>query len=93
MTSVEISIPEHVLYQRTGDAMVLLDSMNGQYFELNETAASAFEALLETQDPAAACVAVTKKFEVTQIQARQDIEILMKKLAAAGLLQIADCST
>ncbi len=81
-----ISIPEHILYQRTGNAMVLLDSSKGQYFELNDTAACAFQALLDSPDLAAACNALTAEFDVSQNQAERDLKNLIEELTAAGLL-------
>ncbi|MEM6937335.1 MAG: lasso peptide biosynthesis PqqD family chaperone [Pseudomonadota bacterium] len=91
MTSSGYVLPDHVMCQRTGDAMVLLDTQKGQYFELNDTACAAFLNLLEGKTLTGAAERLVEEFDVTEAQALKDVETLLEDLLTSGLVcQAAD---
>ena len=87
MSDVRFVVPEHVLWQRTGDTMVLLDSNRGRYFELNDTACAAFLSLVECQDVTQAANRLIREFEVSERQAGNDVRALLDDLLANGLVE------
>ncbi len=89
MTEATYSLPEHVMCQRTGDAMVLLDTEKGQYYELNDTACAAFLYVLDLQDPAAAAGRLAQDFDVSEAQAHTDVAALLEDLLNSGLVRQA----
>ena len=84
--------PEHattapqVLTARLAHDAVLLDMVRKQYFQLNETAAVAWDQLQSGATVAQATAALTAAFEVTEADARDAAVALRAELAAHGLL-------
>lgn len=88
MSKQTVTIADQVLWQRTGDAMVLLDSASGNYFELNDSAQTIFSALVDSGNVDTAVTELTRQFEIDGAQARSDVQSLLEALAEAGLITL-----
>ncbi|MFF7634891.1 lasso peptide biosynthesis PqqD family chaperone [Kitasatospora sp. NPDC008050] len=66
--------------------IVLLDGRDGRYFQLNGTAAAAFQALLDGGTVEQAAERLTASFDVQLDRARQDVEQLVAKLVAVKVV-------
>jgi hypothetical protein len=71
----------------TDYGMALLDEDNGQYWNLNPTAALALRTLLDGGTMAQAVQELTEQYAVNGDTAGQDIEDLVGELHSAGLVK------
>jgi hypothetical protein len=84
--------PEHaspapqVLTARLAHDAVLLDMVRKQYFQLNESAAVAWDQLQSGATIEQATAALTAVFEVTEADARASVVALLAELVMHGLL-------
>ncbi|MEM9532094.1 MAG: PqqD family peptide modification chaperone [Pseudomonadota bacterium] len=79
----------NVMTQEAGATLVLLDTAQGQYFELNETGRIWLQALISAQSEAQALEAVCDEFEVDPATAAADCGDIKAALQEAGLLLIS----
>ena len=75
-----------VLTARLAHDAVLLDMVRKQYFQLNESAAVAWDQLQSGATVAQATAALTAAFEVTEADAEAAVLALRAELVAHGLL-------
>lgn len=75
------------VFSRTvGEEEVLLDMKSGDYFGLNPSATLIWQGLKSGRTPTEIVEDLVAQFEITHLQARQDIQELVTQLNAAGLL-------
>jgi hypothetical protein len=66
--------------------VVILDTVSGDYFLLNETASLIWEGLLSQQGPQEICQRMVQKYKVTEEKALQDLKQLIQRLGGDGFL-------
>jgi len=69
------------------DEMVLMDTINGEYYGLNATGTVLLEALLETQDSAAAVARAAELFDAPAETIAADLQVLVEELLARELVK------
>ncbi len=79
-------IPEHVLYRKLEDEMVLLNLDSGEYFGLNDTGTRIWELLAGGRSRREIAVTLAREFEVELEVAVGHVASLCAELLAAGLL-------
>jgi len=84
-----ITIKENALIQRVSDEMVILDADSGQYYTLNELAASILEQLKGGKDVAFVLAYVCEQYEVAEAEAENDIIELIDTLMGKNLVALA----
>ncbi|WKX73961.1 lasso peptide biosynthesis PqqD family chaperone [Streptomyces sp. XD-27] len=67
---------------------VLLDGASGRYWQLNATAAAAFQALLDSGTVEEAAQRLTSTYDVDAARAREDVERLLARLIDAKVVQM-----
>lgn len=82
-----VCVGSGVLVQTVGDEFVLLHTGSGQYYGLDPVGSRMWSALAATGSPAAAMVDLLGSFEVGEAQLRSDLNELLHRLLAAGLLE------
>ncbi|MFF5481023.1 lasso peptide biosynthesis PqqD family chaperone [Streptomyces sp. NPDC012935] len=70
---------------QTDYGTILLDERAGEYWELNPTATLVVDTLMAGGDEAAAAAALSDKFDIDLVQAKQDVNALVQQLRASGL--------
>lgn len=83
-----VSVPSRVLLQRLGEESVLLDLQSESYFGLDPVGTRMWEALTKTKDVEAAYQQLLSTYDIDARHLRQDLEGLIDKLVANGLLEI-----
>ncbi|MER6614846.1 lasso peptide biosynthesis PqqD family chaperone [Streptomyces xantholiticus] len=66
---------------------VLLDTRTGEYWQMNPSAATAAQALLDGGDADDAVRRVTDHFEVDTERAANDVRTLIEVMRSAGVVQ------
>ncbi|ATW49212.1 lasso peptide biosynthesis PqqD family chaperone [Streptomyces peucetius] len=66
---------------------VLLDTRTGEYWQMNPSAATAAQVLLDGGDADDAVRRVTDHFEVDTERAANDVRTLIEAMRSAGLVQ------
>ena len=61
-----LKFPKTVMQSTVDDEMVLMDTAKGEYYGLNKTGTVLLEALLETQDTAAAVARAVALFDAPE---------------------------
>ena len=78
-----------VICQRVKDEAVLLDMSTQQYFGLNGTGVHMWDLLVELGDSDAVVTALEARFNVSRKVLEADLEVLVRQLIDANLLQAA----
>jgi len=81
-----LKFPKTVMQSTVDDEMVLMDTKNGEYFGLNKTGTVLLEALLETQNTAAAIAKAVELFDAPEETITADLEQLIADLFKRKLL-------
>lgn len=68
------------------DEIVILDTVSGDYFLLNETASLIWGRLLSQQEHQEICQTLVQKYNVSEEKALQDLKQLIRRLVADGFL-------
>jgi hypothetical protein len=82
-----IRIGGSVLYQELEDEVVLLNMENQEYYGLNDVGARMWKSLMETGNVAASADQLTGLYAADETVIRTDLELLVRDLTDAGLLQ------
>lgn len=82
----EFSLANHVLQQEVANETVLLDTFNGQYFELNETGSFMLNNLLNSQDINTTTQTVAHHYTISMERAMSDLLELLEILQSRDLL-------
>jgi hypothetical protein len=85
--AVSVSVRGDVLEAPIEGELVLLDPVAGTYFGMNETAAAIWGLLREGRSVAQAAGELCARFEVEPGRAHTDVERLVARLVAAGLVR------
>ncbi|MGW7357712.1 lasso peptide biosynthesis PqqD family chaperone [Streptomyces sp. NPDC054802] len=72
---------------RTEYGAVLLDTKTGQYWQMNPSAATAAQALLDGGDAEDAVRRVTDHFDVDTARAADDVRALIEAMRSAGVVR------
>ncbi len=79
-------VPETVVVQQVLEEMVLLDSEQGGYWELNPTAAEIFTLLRAGNTRDEVLVQLLSDYEIAEADFTKDFEALLAELVGYGLL-------
>ena len=77
----------HVLVQEIEGEMVLLDAENGEYYVLDEIGTRMWQLLVEHGDMDKIVTTMLDEFEVDETTLRSDVDELLARLTAAGLIR------
>jgi hypothetical protein len=70
------------------DTLALLDVRSNQYYSLNPVGALVWSTIQAPSSVDDICAAISEKFAVTAADCRADVELLLSKLEAAGLVRM-----
>ena len=84
-----IEIPRHVEFSFVEDGFVLLDLRRGEYYGLDEVASAVWKALVDGASPGEAAERIARGYRVERERALSDVEVLIDRLAGAGLLELS----
>lgn len=70
--------------------VAILNLKTSLYFGLNRVGATVWNALEEPREAEDVCAAVYQRFEVEEVQCRNDVLDLLAKLENAGLVEVVD---
>src|SRR5207244_13304873 len=84
-----LSVPAGVLLQELDGESVFLNLNNGQYFGLDEVGTQMWKALTTASSVQAAYEGLLLEYEVDADQLRRELEDLLEKLVAHGLVETA----
>lgn len=88
----DLTIPEHVLFQRVSGESVLLDLDNEQYFGLDEIGTRIWQLIAEHGRLGDVYAAMLDEYEVPADVLERDLADLVQALTDKGLLvHSADC--
>ena len=73
--------------KKVDDGLLILDKSNEKIHQLNETASFVWECFTEGQKPEDIAAEIAKKFDVSESDARRDIDKIVEQFSALGLLQ------
>jgi len=82
------SIPDDVMVRELGSESVLLNLSNSQYYGLDAVGADMWQALTTAGSLQDAYERLLAEYDVTPETLRQDLEQLVEKLAAQGLIRL-----
>jgi len=82
------SIPDDVMVRELGGESVLLNLSNSQYYGLDAVGADMWQALTTAGSLQDAYERLLAEYDVTPETLRQDLEQLVEKLAAQGLIRL-----
>jgi hypothetical protein len=77
-----------VVWKRVDDEVVLIDPEKDSYSYLNCTGSDMWEMLMEGRERDEIAREIYSRYNITEEQASRDVESLLKKLLACGLLEI-----
>ena len=87
MTQARYSAAPDALFQAVADEAVLLDLKSEKYFSLDDVGTRIWQMITEHQTIDAVVAQVMNEYDVADAVVRADVEALVAKLIAAGLLQ------
>lgn len=87
---VRYTVPETVVVQQVLEEMVLLDSEQGGYWELNPTATEIFALLRQGLDRDEALAQLQPRYQVEPEAFAEDFHALVQELVNHGLLTPSD---
>ena len=85
-----VTVPGDVLVREVDDESVFLNLATDSYFGLDAVGTDMWRALTTTGSVQEAYEALLAEYEVDPDKLRQDLQALIEKLVAHGLLEIAD---
>ncbi len=84
------AVPPDVLLQHLEGETVFLDLAGGKYFGLDPVGSRMWQVLTSSPSIQAAYDALLAEYDVSPDELRRDLEELVGKLVAAGLLELRD---
>jgi hypothetical protein len=85
-----LQIPSEVVFRELGGESVLLDLRAGTYFGLNESGTRIWQLIEQHGTVDAVCDEMAQEFEVDRSALVRDVNALVDRLIARGLLQRVD---
>ena len=85
---LRITVPEAVLFRDLDGEAVLLETVTGRYYGLDEVGTRMWSLLQAHGDSEAVCRALCAEYDVSEVRLREDLAQLIAALAARGLLQV-----
>jgi hypothetical protein len=82
-----ITVPGSVLFRDLDGEAVLLETVTGRYYGLDEVGTRMWSLLQLHGDTEAVCRALCAEYDVPEARLREDLAQLIGALAARGLLQ------
>jgi len=86
--SARLAVPAHVLVRQVENESVLLNLTSERYFGLDEVGTRMWTALTTSPSIQAAYDTLIAEYDVEDERLRQNIEELVEKLVANGLLEV-----
>lgn len=83
-----IRIPSHVMARQVGEELVILNLHSEQYYGLDEVGASMWLAMESNPTLHDALESLTGDYDVEVDQLKQDLDELLTKLTAEGLIEV-----
>lgn len=87
MKLTKLRLRTGVVAQILEGEMVLLDTLGGQYFDLNPSGTLMLDRLLKGDSSDQALGVVVERFSVDRPRAQQDLDLLVRQLLDAGLIE------
>ena len=78
---------EQIIWKNLGDEVILLDTQNGEYFVLNETAAMMWNMLMKNIPTEQIIAAVTESFEIDEKSAGNDFNDFLRSLLDSRIIE------
>ena len=86
--ALRITVPEAVLFRDLDGEAVLLETVTGRYYGLDEVGTRMWSLLQLHGNAEAVCRALCAEYDVPEARLRDDLTQLIDALAARGLLQV-----
>jgi glycine cleavage system regulatory protein len=83
-----IRIPSHVMARQVGEELVILNLHSEQYFGLDEVGTSMWLAMETHATLHDALESLASDYDVESDQLKQDLDELLSKLTAEGLIEV-----
>lgn len=87
MKLTKLRLRTGVVAQILEGEMVLLDTLGGQYFDLNPSGTLMLDRLLKGDSSDQTLGVVVERFSVDRPRAQQDLDLLVRQLLDAGLIE------
>lgn len=87
MKLTKLRLRTGVVAQILEGEMVLLDTLGGQYFDLNPSGTLILDRLLKGDSSDQTLGVVVERFLVDRPRAQQDLDLLVRQLLDAGLIE------
>ncbi len=82
-------VPADVLVQELDGEIALLDLRSSNYFGLNESGSAIWHAVTRSESIERAFEELLTEYDVEPSHLKEELEVLLEKLLARGLLQVA----
>ena len=82
-------VPSHIHHRAVHDEVVILDARSDAYLGLNGSAAIVWTSIAECGSVESALQTLLARFEVSEVEARRDIDVLVSQLEARSLIERA----
>ena len=86
--SARLAVPAHVLVRQVENESVLLNLTSERYFGLDEVGTRMWAALTSSPSIQAAYDTLIAEYDVEDARLRQNLEELVERLVANGLLEV-----
>lgn len=84
---MQLQIADKVSWKQMDDLIVVVDIQTGEYYSLNETAATIWQAIAEGKGREGARAAVLSKFDVDESAADQDVGQCIGQWVSHGIVK------
>jgi hypothetical protein len=88
--TTRITIPESVLFRDLDGEAVLLDTVSGRYYGLDEVGTRMWSLLQRHGEIEAVCRALFAEYEAPEEQLLEDLQRFVGTLAAKGLIRMVE---
>jgi len=86
-TTVALTIPVGVVFQETDGESVAINLNSGLYFGFDEVGTRIWQAIASSGQREAAIASLTEVFDVTEDQAKRDVDEFIITLESYGLVE------
>jgi hypothetical protein len=86
--TTRITVPESVLFRDLDGEAVLLETVTGRYYGLNEVGTRMWALIQDHGEIGAVCHALLAEYDVPEDRLREDLGYFVETLAARGLLKV-----
>lgn len=87
-SGVRLHVPARVVSRAVDETTVLLDTSSGRYFALDPIGSRVWSRLSSSSTVEEACRALLEDFEVDPDRLHEDVNELIERLVAEGLVEI-----